>query len=180
MQRGPPFGECSLERRRELLGPLDECSERAERLGVGDEVGIDELGGHRPARKVTLLVHADRPVHPVVDQEHDDRGAVLDGGGELVPAHQEVAVAAQADDRPLRPEQLRGDRGRHAVAHRPGTGRELRPVTVELVEPVRPDRVVPGAVREHGVVRQPLSQVGHHLGQLRARPAACWWRRLAR
>ena len=83
-----------------------------------------------------------------------------------MPAHQEVAVAAEADDRPLRPQQLRGDRGRDAVAHRAGARGELRPVTVELVEAVRPHRVVAGPAREHGVVRESLAQVRHHLGQL--------------
>ena len=73
---------------------------------------------------------------------------------------------------PLRAEQLRGDRGRDAVAHRAGARRELRAVAVELVEPVRPHRVVAGAVREHRVVGQPLAQVGHHLGELERRPGA--------
>ena len=53
-----------------------------------------------------------------------------------------------------------------AVPHRAGARRELRPVAAELVEAVRPDREVAGAVRQHRVVRQPLAQVRHHLAQV--------------
>ena len=49
-QRGPACGERRLERRREVLGPLDERRVRAERLRVGDEVGVDEVGRRRRGR----------------------------------------------------------------------------------------------------------------------------------
>ena len=43
---------------------------------------------------------------------------VLHRGRELLAAHQEVAVAGEADDDALGMHGLRGDRRRHAVAHR--------------------------------------------------------------
>ena len=42
------------------------------------------------------------PYMPLFDDEDDDRQVVLHGGRELLAAHQEVAVAGEADDRAVR------------------------------------------------------------------------------
>ena len=87
------------------------------------EVGVAEVGAGDAARVLALLVHADRAVRAVVDDDADElasaaAGAVRDGGGQLLPGHQEVAVAGDVDDRARRLQQRGRDRRRHAVAHR--------------------------------------------------------------
>src|SRR5438876_938648 len=77
--------------------PLDDGAEGSEGARVGGEVGVRKLGAADASGVLTLLVHADRPVHAVVDHEHEDRKLVLHGGCELLAAHQEVAVAGEAD-----------------------------------------------------------------------------------
>ena len=105
---------------------------------------------------VALLVHADRPVHAVVDDEDDDRGVVLHGGRELLAGHQEVAVARDRDDDPLRDGAAspRPRPGRRSPSRR-SSARAGSRYCAELVEAVRPDREVAGAVREDRVGRQP-------------------------
>ena len=134
--------------------------------GQRGEVGVDEVGARDAARIVPLLMHPDRPVHAVVDDEDDDRGLVLHRRRELLPRHQEVAVARDRDDGSLRMQELRRDGGRHAVPHRPARRRELGRVLPELVEAVRPDREVAGAVREDRVRRQALAHDRHHLAHV--------------
>ena len=134
--------------------------------GERREVRVDEVGAGDAARIVPLLVHPDRPVHAVVDDEHDDRRVVLHRGRELLAGHQEVAVAGDRNDVSLGVEEL-GRHGRgHAVAHRAARRRELRRVAPELVEAVRPDREVAGAVREDRVGRQPRADGRHHLAHV--------------
>ena len=164
--RGPAGRDGALERGRELLRPLDHLAVAAEGLRVAREVRVDEVGAEGAAGVVPLLVHPDRPVHAVVDDQHDDRQLVLDGGRELLAAHQEVAVAGEAHDQAIRVDELGGDRGRQAVAHGAARRRELRREAAELVEAVRPDGEVAGAVREDRVLRQPLAQPRHHLAHL--------------
>ena len=65
-----------------------------------------------------LLVHADGAVHLVVEHQDDRRDAVVEGGGDLLPGHQEAAIADEGHDLPVREGDLGADRRRHAVAHR--------------------------------------------------------------
>ena len=130
------------------------------------EVGVDEVGAGDAARVVALLVHANRPEHAVVDDEHDDRSVVLHRRRELLAGHQEVAVARDRDHVPLGMEQLGGNRRGHAVPHRTARRRELGRVVPELVEAMRPDREVAGAVREDRVRRQPGAHGRHHLAHV--------------
>ena len=99
---GRPQPSASSKRGGEVLRPLDRDTVSAERPRERGEVGVDEIGAGDAARIVPLLVHPDRPVHAVVDDEDDDRRLVLHRGRELLPGHQEVAVAGDRDDDPLR------------------------------------------------------------------------------
>ena len=64
--------------------------------GKRGEVGVLELGAADPLGIVALLVHADRAVAAVVDHDHQQVGAVLRRGCQLLAVHQEVAVAGDA------------------------------------------------------------------------------------
>ena len=113
-----PGGERALERGLEVLRPLDPLAVRAVGARERREVRVLEVRADHAPRELPLLVHADRRVHAVVDEEHDDRQVVLHRGRELGRAHDEVAVAREADDDPVGVDELRGDRRREAVAHR--------------------------------------------------------------
>jgi len=89
------------QRRCKVLGPLDQGRIAAKGLGIGDKVGVAQLGRADPVRIVALLVHADGAVHAVVDQQHDDGQLVLHGGCKLLAMHQKVAIAGNADDTAL-------------------------------------------------------------------------------
>ncbi len=158
--------ERAVERARHVLAPLDPLPVRPERPCKGREVRVDEVRAAHAARVVPLLVHANRPVHAVVDDEDDDRRAVLPGGGELRHAHQEVAVTRDAHDVAVRVNELRRDRRRQAVPHRAREGRELGAVAPEGVEAVGPHGEVAGATRDDRVRPEPLAQDGHDVGHL--------------
>src|SRR5215218_6188247 len=126
-----------IERRDEVFGSLDRSNERgaiseAERR----EVGIAQLGTRDALWILPLLVHADRAVAGIVDDDDEQVRAVLGGGGEFLPVHQEVAVTGHADDRPVLEAKGRSDGRGKAIAHRAAGWRKLRrhrpvaPVTV--------------------------------------------------
>src|SRR5207248_2829783 len=114
-KRGNVCGERALECGRELLGAFDGLSERAEGARVRRKVGVLQMGAVDAARILALLVHADGAVAAIVDDDQDEGQPVLDGGGELLPGHQEVSVAGEADHQALRMHRLRGHGGGHAV-----------------------------------------------------------------
>ena len=92
-QRGSAGIERALQRRGEFAGLRHGFAHCAVRAGERREVGIDQIGTDHAPRVLALLVHADRPVHAVVDDDEDDIRAVLHGGGEFLPVHLEAAVA---------------------------------------------------------------------------------------
>ena len=149
---GPPHVRARCKRVRELGGVLDPLAVGAVGAGEAGEVGVGEVGGDHARGEAPLLVHADRPVGAVVDDDHEDRQPLLDRGGELHPAHLEVAVARERDDLALGVHELRRQRRRHAVAHRAALRPELRAEAPPLVEARDPAGEVAGAVGEHGVV----------------------------
>ena len=73
----------------------------AKGLGEDREIGVLELRGDDPSRKLALLVHADRAVHAVVEHDHDDRAVILHGRRQLLAVHHEVAVAREGDRDPV-------------------------------------------------------------------------------
>ena len=104
---------------------LDPLGPAAIGLGQLGEIGVGELGRADPLRIVALLVHADGAVGAIVDQDDEQVGAILGGGRQLLPVHQEIAVAGDADHRPVLEAQRGGDRGGQAVAHRAAGRRKL-------------------------------------------------------
>ena len=68
-----------------------------------------------------VLVHPDRPVALVVEDDRDDLGLLANGRLELGHRHREAAVAGDRDDDPIAVHERRGDRGRQRVAHRART-----------------------------------------------------------
>src|SRR5882762_7569727 len=60
-------GAGTLERRREVLGALHDLAVRAECTRIGGEIRILQLGAEHPPGILALLVHADRAVKPVID-----------------------------------------------------------------------------------------------------------------
>jgi hypothetical protein len=69
--RGAARGERRLEGRRELLGARDGRAERAIGGGERGKIRVPEGGADDPAGKAALLVHADRAVHRVVENQND-------------------------------------------------------------------------------------------------------------
>ena len=130
------------------------------------EVRVVQARADRPAGVGALLVHADRPVHAVVDDDRDDGELLARRGRELLPGHQEVAVAGETDHDALGVDELRRDRGREAVAHRAAGRGELREVVLERPVAVPPHRVVAGAVGEDRVGRQPLAHRRDDLAEI--------------
>ena len=121
--------------------------------GAGDAAGIG-----------ALLVHADRAVHLVVEHQHDRRDAMMERGGDLLPGHQEAAVADQADHHAIRIRDLRADRGRHAVAHRAVGRADIALAVAEVDEARRPAGEIAGIGRDQRIA---IEQ------QLRVRASRC-------
>ena len=69
--RGPSGGE-STSNAAENSSVRSTATENARTLGKQNEVGVEEVGSLDPPGIVPLLVHPDRPVHAVVDDDDDD------------------------------------------------------------------------------------------------------------
>ena len=108
--------------------------------------------------------------------------AVLHGGGEFLPVHQEIAVAGEADDDAVGIQLLGGDRRRQAEAHRAAGRPELLLEPAKAQEAADPDREIAGAGGEDRV-GDAAAQREHDLAQLhraRASPAPARSRRDSR
>src|SRR6516162_3561536 len=104
-----------FERRKEIRGLLHHRAVTAEGARIGRKIRALQSCPHHPAGIVALLVHADGAVHAVVDDDDDHRQAVLHGGCELLPCHQEIAVTGKRDDRALRCQPLHSDGGGYSI-----------------------------------------------------------------
>jgi hypothetical protein len=158
-QRGPCVVECGAEGGCEFVGTAHEQPERPKGLRVGDKVGIAQIGLDYPARVGALLVHADRPEHRVVDDDHNHAQSELDGGGEFAAAHEQASVAGEADHGALPVDCGRSQSSWLAVAHRAVTWSELGAEPAELEEALDPDGVVAGAGGDHRVIWSVLADV---------------------
>src|SRR5271169_4473125 len=100
-------------------------------------------------------MHADRSVDAVVDQHDYDRQVILNGGCELLPVHEKIAVARETDDCPPRKNPRRADCRRQAKPHRAGCGPDLLFDPAKAQEPAGPDGEVAGSGGEDGVRHAP-------------------------
>ena len=123
-----------------------------------------------------FLVHPDRAVAAVVDDEDDRPGARLHRRAKLLAGHLEVAVTGEGDDGALRVGDLGGDGGGHAVAHGAGLRRQETLARAEGEVLVRPGGEVAGAVGQDGIVGEPLAAGCAPPRPCRAHPAAAAWR----
>ena len=130
---------------RELFGVAYCVAFGAEAPGVTGEVDLPYLDAGHPS-EVPLLVHGYGALQPVA--EHDDGygGAVPDRRLHLLARHQEPAVAAARDDRPVGRRELRRHRRGNAVTHGAVGRGELRVRVVVAPVAVDEDREVPGVV----------------------------------
>eukprot|EP01035_Chromulina_nebulosa_P039317 gene39317-53149_t len=164
--RGLARGDRTLEGRAELLGRLDALAMPAKGARIGRKVRILQRRRRDAARILPLLMHPDRPIHAVVDDDDDDREVILDGRGEILPVHQEAAIAGEGHDGALRIEPLGADRSRHAIAHRARGRGQLRRELREAVEAVHPGRVIARAIAQDRIVRQVVAQPAHHFARV--------------
>ena len=111
-------------------------------------------------------MHADRAIHAVVDDDHDDRQIILYGGREFLPVHQEIAVARETHDHPFRRQAFRADRGRQAVAHGAGIRRKLAAEPLRAQKAPDADRKIARAIGEDGVGREIIAQLYERLSVL--------------
>src|ERR1700691_1209040 len=155
-----------LERRGEVFRAFDRDAETAEGPRVGREIGIAQIGCDNAAGIFALLVHSDGAVDVVVGDDNDQRQLVLNGGGELLAVHQEIAVARNAPDRPLGKEPLHGDSGRHAVTHRARGRRNVLGKTAEAKEAVNPGGVIASAVAQDRVDGKIFPQPNHYRAEI--------------
>src|SRR5260370_5673654 len=155
-----------IERRRERGGRLHRGAEAAERAGIGGEIRVLERGRRNAPGILTLLVHADGAVHAVVDHDHDDRQLVLDGGREILAAHEKAAVASEAHYAPLGIEPLGRDRGGNTVTHRARDRSELGREAAEAIEAVNPAGIIAGAIAQDRLRLEPLAQADHDLAEV--------------
>jgi hypothetical protein len=109
------------------------------------------------------LVHRDRPVETVLEDDDHDRRVVPDRGLELLARHQHPAVADHGDDRTVGLGHLRGHRGGHRVAHRAVRRRELGARLGVTPVPVQEAGEVAGVVGHHRVAGGEPPQCAHHV-----------------
>ena len=88
------------------------------------------------------------------------------GGGELLPVHQETAVAGERHHRAFRMHDFCCDGGGHAVAHGAAGRPELRAESGVAIEAVYPDGKIAGAVGDDGFRRQALAEEVHDLAHV--------------
>src|ERR1700737_4612046 len=88
------------ERSGEIIRCVDPLGMEPIGLGQGDKVRIGQCGSAFTGRIVTLLVHADGPVHPVIDYDKKDLELVMRDRCQLLRVHQEAAVASDRNDLP--------------------------------------------------------------------------------
>ncbi len=121
-ERDARIGERGRDRRLDLGVVGDPQATRATCLGKRGAVDAPEIGGGDPAWVRPLLVHADRAVHGVVEDEDGQPEPLSDGRLQFGHQHREAAVTREGDHGPCRRALVprrdrRADRGRQPIAH---------------------------------------------------------------
>src|SRR5215468_3780484 len=120
-------------------------------------VGMAEIGRKLAAAEIAALQSTDRGIGEVVPYHPDDRQIVFDRGTQHARMHEEGAVAAYRNARPLGCGELRAQDAGDAESHRAethGSDERVRPPRIaELDQPVVVDADV---THQYGVLRQHL------------------------
>src|SRR5262249_15552657 len=90
-----------LEGRRKIACSFDHGAEASEGPRIGRKVGILQAGTNDATRKIALLMHPDCTVARVVEDDNDDRKAILHGSCKFLSIHQKIAIAVHRNDRSL-------------------------------------------------------------------------------
>ena len=151
ISRTPFCSSSPIERGAEFFGLLNRLRRTAESPGKRCEIRIAELGRRNALGIFTLLVHADGAVEAVVDDDDEQIGTVLDRRRNLLAVHQEVAVARDADHRPVLEADRACNRCGKAVSHRARRRRKLRRHAAVAPVAVPPAREIAGAVADDRV-----------------------------
>src|SRR5579875_2457625 len=94
-------GQCLAEGSGELAGGGGALAVNAEVAGEGGEVGVGQAGADEPAAELVPLVAPDVAVGAVGEHHGHEADAVFAGGGQLLQAVAEPAVAGDGDNRDL-------------------------------------------------------------------------------
>src|SRR6516225_2674154 len=164
--RGTSMGSCLLESRRELFGSRYRSAERAIGSGEGKKIWVLQRGPDYPAGEAALLMHADGAVHRVVEYQNDRSRPFQHRGRQLLPGHHKAAVAAKADDQAVGIDELGGDRGGHAVTHRPAGRPELTSWPAVLQKAVGPAAEIAGVAGDDRVVGKAIAQPPHDFAEI--------------
>ena len=160
------------QRRARASSSVDPLGGDAERLGERGEVRRAEVDAERLVARA-LLVEAEHPVAAVVDQQDRQRDPLLGDRRELTAAHQEAAVPADAQRRPVVGERGADRRGEPEAERAPAERVGQAPRhggSVEAADPVAGDAHVGDDRR---VVRQPVAQRGEQRERTRLVALRC-------
>ena len=91
---------------------------------------------------------------------------MMEGGGDLLPRHQEPAITHGADHLTVGKGDLGADRGRHAIAHGAVGRADEALIVLEVDEARRPGGEVAGVTGEDRVRFQQVGQIMHHLAEV--------------
>ena len=97
-QFDPRLRQRAVERRGKGSGGFDGLRPRAISPRKCRKIGIFQYGTAHSRGVFAFLVHTDRAVTAVVDDEDDHVRTVLDRGCQFLPVHQEITVARQRHD----------------------------------------------------------------------------------
>ena len=137
---------------------LDPPGTRPAGLGHGREVDRAKVGGHDATGVRDLLVHPDRSVHRIVEDESGQPGTFAHGRLELGHEHGEAAIAGQRDDRSIRHRDRGADGRRQRVAHRARGRPEEATVPWDGQVAGGPATEVAGVGRQDGALGESRSQ----------------------
>ena len=106
------------------------------------------------------------PYIPLSQTNDDDRQVILNGERKFLAAHQEITIAVDGKDEPVWIEPLHRNCGRHPIAHRRRSRRDMGHEFAEAIEAVYPRRIIARAVTDDRVDRHVLAQPDHDLAEV--------------
>ena len=151
---------------RRIARLLHRHAKTAERPRIGGEIGVTQIGRDDAPREMALLMHADRAGASVVADDDHNRQFILHGRRELLPVHQEIAVAVDRHHQSTRKKLLHRHRRRNAVTHAGGGRRYMRPEAPKAVIAMNSGGVIARAIADDRVVWKIVVQPQHDPRQI--------------